>query len=220
MISRILAATDPSARGERACGRALHLRRRFGAQLTVLQVVEDELPERIATRRAEEARELIDGQLRARGEAPDLEATAVEVASGTGYAAVIERAHALGAGLTVLGSPRESSWRDLFLGSTIERVLRQGSTPVLIVKQEPAADTRACWSPSTSRSIRGGRWSSPAGWCRIASFSSCTATICRSPVSSPSPRPARPSCWRARSWRAAAAAVPVDARSRHATVMS
>jgi nucleotide-binding universal stress UspA family protein len=140
MISRIVAATDLSARGERAVGRALRLRRRFGAQLTVLHVVEDELPERIAARRAEEARELIDGQLRARGEPPDLEATAVEVAFGTGYAAVIQRAQALGAGLTVLGSHRENTWRDLFLGSTIERVLRQGDTPVLTVKHEPAAE--------------------------------------------------------------------------------
>ena len=142
MIGRILAATDLSTRGERALGRALRLRRRFGAQLTVLHVVEDELPEPIATRRAEEARELIDRQLRARGEPPDLEATAVEVAFGTGYAAVIQRAQALGAGLTVLGSHRENTWRDLFLGSTIERVLRQGSTPVLTVRQEPSADYR------------------------------------------------------------------------------
>ena len=142
MIGRILAATDLSTRGERALGRALRLRRWFGAQLTVLHVVEDELPEPIATRRAEEARELIDRQLRARGEPPDLEATAVEVAFGTGYAAVIQRAQALGAGLTVLGSHRENTWRDLFLGSTIERVLRQGSTPVLTVRQEPSADYR------------------------------------------------------------------------------
>jgi nucleotide-binding universal stress UspA family protein len=142
VIGRILAATDLSTRGERALGRALRLRRRFGAQLTVLHVVEDELPEPIATRRAEEARELIDRQLRARGEPPDLEATAVEVAFGTGYAAVIQRAQALGAGLTVLGSHRENTWRDLFLGSTIERVLRQGSTPVLTVRQEPSADYR------------------------------------------------------------------------------
>ena len=140
MIGRILAATDLSTRGERALGRALRLRRRFGAQLTVLHVVEDELPEPIASRRAEEARELIDGQLRARGEPPDVEATAVEVAFGTGYAAVIQRAQALGAGLTVLGSHRENTWRDLFLGSTIERVLRQGSTPVLTAKHEPSAD--------------------------------------------------------------------------------
>lgn len=140
MIERILVATDLSARGERALGRALRLRRRFGAQLTVLHVVEDELPERIAARRAKEARELIDGQLRSRGEPPDLQATAVEIAFGTGYAAIIQRASELGAGLTVLGNHRENPWRDLFLGSTIERVLRRGTTPVLTVKHEPAAD--------------------------------------------------------------------------------
>ena len=140
MIRHILAATDLSARGERALGRALRLRRRFGARLTVLHVVDDELPAPIATRRSEEARELIEGQLRSRAEPPDLETTAVETASGTGYAAIIQRAHTLGAELTVLGSHRENSWRDLFLGSTIERVLRQGSTPVLTVRHEPSAN--------------------------------------------------------------------------------
>ena len=139
MIGRILAATDLSARGERALGRALDLRRRFGAQLTVLHVVEDDLPERIAARRAEEARELIHEVLSGRGEAADLRATAVEIAFGTGYAAIIRRASEIGAELTVLGHHRDNPWRDLFLGTTVERVLRQGSTPVLTVKQEPAA---------------------------------------------------------------------------------
>jgi len=140
VIKRLLAATDLTARGERALGRALRLRRRFGAQLTVLHVVDDELPERIGARRAEEARDLIEAQLRGLAEPADLPAIAVETAFGSAYAAVIRRARELDAELTVLGSHRESPWRDLFLGSTIERVLRQGDTPVLTVKHEPAAE--------------------------------------------------------------------------------
>ena len=140
MIKRILAATDLTSRGRPALGRALRLRRRFGAQLTVLHVVEDELPERVAARRSEEARELIDAQLRSLAKPADLRATAVEAAFGSPYAAVIQRANELNAEMTVLGSHRESPWRDLFLGSTIERVLRQGDTPVLTVKQEPSAE--------------------------------------------------------------------------------
>jgi len=140
VIKRILAATDLTGRGERALGRALRLRRRFGAQLTVLHVVDDELPERIGTRRAKEARDLIEAQLRGLAEPADLQATAVETAFGSAYAAVIRRARELDAELTVLGSHRESPWRDLFLGGTIERVLRQGDTPVLTVKHEPSAE--------------------------------------------------------------------------------
>ena len=140
MIKSILAANDLTARGERALGRALRLRRRFGAQLAVLHVVEGELPERIARRRADEARELIEAQLRSLAKPADLRATAVEIASGTDYAAIIGRASELDSELTVLGQHRESPWRDLFLGGTIERVLRQGVTPVLTVNREAATE--------------------------------------------------------------------------------
>lgn len=142
MIGRILAATDLTARSERALGRAMRLRNQFDAQLTVLHVVEEELPERIAKRRAADARKLIATQLRNLAPAADLEATTVEIAFGTDYAAIIRRANELDAELTVLGIHRESPWRDLFLGSTIERVLRRGDTPILTVKDEPLSDYR------------------------------------------------------------------------------
>lgn len=140
MISKILAATDLSVRGDRALGRAMRLRRKFDAQLTVLHVVEDELPEPIAKRRAEEAQALTEAQVRDLGSGADLGATLVEVGFGINYDAIIRRAGELDVELTVLGTHRESPWRDLFLGSTIERVLRQGDTPILTVKTEPLAD--------------------------------------------------------------------------------
>lgn len=142
MIGRILAATDLTARSERALGRAMRLRNQFDAQLTVLHVVEEELPERIAKRRAADARKLIATQLGNLAPAADLEATTVEIAFGTDYAAIIRRANELDAELTMLGIHRESPWRDVFLGSTIERVLRRGDTPILTVKDEPLSDYR------------------------------------------------------------------------------
>jgi nucleotide-binding universal stress UspA family protein len=140
LIGRIVAATDLTARSERALGRALRLRNRFDAQLTVLHVVEEELPEAIAKRRVADAREVIATQLRSRVPGASLEAVTVEIVVGVGYAAIIRRAIELEAGLTVLGSHRESPWRDLFLGSTIERVLRRGDTPILTVRDEPGSD--------------------------------------------------------------------------------
>jgi len=140
MIRTILAATDLSARGDRALGRAMRLRRMFDARLTVLHVVEDELPEPIAGRRAEEARAVIEARLQALGSGDDLGATGMEIAFGTDYDSIIRRADELEAGLIVLGTHRESPWRDLFLGRTIERVLRQADQPILTVKAEPLAD--------------------------------------------------------------------------------
>jgi len=140
VINNILVAMDLTARGARALGRALRLRNQFDARLTVLHVVEEELPESIAKRRTEEARAVIEAELRNLAQAADLDAITVEVAFGTDYAVIIRRANELDAGLTVLGTHRESPWRDLFLGSTIERVLRQGDTPILTVKAEPEAD--------------------------------------------------------------------------------
>jgi nucleotide-binding universal stress UspA family protein len=64
----------------------------------------------------------------------------VEVGFGINYDAIIRRASEVDVELTVLGTHRESPWRDLFLGSTIERVLRQGDTPILTVTTEPLAD--------------------------------------------------------------------------------
>jgi nucleotide-binding universal stress UspA family protein len=142
VIGRILAATDLTERSERALGRAMRLRDQFDAQLTVLHVVEEELPERIAKRRAADARQLIATQLRNLAPAASLKATAVEIAVGVDYAAIIRRVNELDAELTVLGTHRESPWRDLFLGSTIERVLRRGDTPILTVKDEARSDYR------------------------------------------------------------------------------
>lgn len=142
MIGRILVATDLTVRSERALARALRLGQQFEAPLTVLHVVEEELPEPIARRRADEARALIQTWLGTLAANAGREAPDVEIAFGTDYAVIIRRAAELDAGLTVLGSHRESPWRDVFLGSTIERVLRQGDTPILTVKAASSADYR------------------------------------------------------------------------------
>lgn len=140
MINSILTATDLSPRGDRALARSLRLRGAFEARLTVLHVVEEELPEAIARRRAEEARAVIEARLHDLGSEADRDAAVVEVACGTDYDTIIRRANELGVELTVLGSHRDSPWRDLFLGSTIERVLRQSDTPILTAKLEATAD--------------------------------------------------------------------------------
>ena len=58
---------------------------------------------------------------------------------GRAHSEIACHAEAIDAGLVVLGAHGGSFVRELFLGSTAEKVLRKLSRPVLIVKREPQA---------------------------------------------------------------------------------
>ena len=58
---------------------------------------------------------------------------------GRAHSEIVRHAEAIDAGLVVLGAHGGSLVRELFLGSTAEKVLRKLSRPVLIVKREPQA---------------------------------------------------------------------------------
>lgn len=131
MLNHILVGSDLSARSDRALDRAVQLARQFDARLTILHVLDGDLPGSVRRRRDAEARDLLAEAVDERGAA---DRTTVEIASGDAHAALIERACGLEADLTVMGRHRYRPMRDLFLGTTVERVLRAGETPVLVVR--------------------------------------------------------------------------------------
>ncbi len=61
------------------------------------------------------------------------------IAVGRAHSEIARHAEAIDAGLVVLGAHGGSLVRELFLGSTVEKVLRKLSRSVLIVKREPQA---------------------------------------------------------------------------------
>ena len=132
---RLLVATDLSARSDRALERAVALARECGAQLTVVHVVDGELPVKIANRQAEEAKDLTGKQL-ARFRSDDLRVH-VKVLFGRDYEEIIRAATEAAADLVVLGIHRNEASVELFRGSTMERVLRLGNAPCLVVKDFP-----------------------------------------------------------------------------------
>ncbi|HET6518523.1 MAG TPA: universal stress protein [Geminicoccaceae bacterium] len=132
-VKRLLAATDLSPRSDRALDRAARLARQWGAELTVLHVVDDDLPASLADRRRSEAELEIRRHLAALPDAGGSKAK-VEVVYGQGFAGIIRVAEEREADLVVLGTHRESGLRDIFVGTTVERVLRHGGRPVLLVR--------------------------------------------------------------------------------------
>jgi nucleotide-binding universal stress UspA family protein len=139
-VTRILAATDLSARSDRAVERAVLLAAEAGSTLTILHVVDADLPARMADRQADDARLLIEAHVAsvAGGMAVACDS---RVVFGKDHVDVLAVAEEVKAGLVVIGVHR-SETRELFAGTTAERVLREGATPVLLVKTRPSGPYR------------------------------------------------------------------------------
>lgn len=129
-MTRILVATDLSARSVVALRRAGILARENRSELVVAHVIDEDLPPEAIKRRAEEAREILDDQIRTAACPP----AKVIVKVGDTFEAIPSVARKLGASLIVAGDHRRSSLRDLFRDTTVERLIRMSALPVLVAR--------------------------------------------------------------------------------------
>ena len=128
-MQRIVSATDLSPRGEQAVARGAELAQRFGAELVVVHVVDDELPEAVRAAHVAEARELVERALATIGRP-----VRVRVETGSPHDAIGRVAGEESADLVVVGAHRRRPLRDLFVGTTVERLLRAARCPVLVAR--------------------------------------------------------------------------------------
>ncbi|PBN41397.1 universal stress protein [Sphingobium sp. D43FB] len=141
MVEHILVATDLTHRSEPAIARAVELSKRFEAAMTLLHVVEHDQPEAYIARELEHAQEALteeSARLRATTGSP----VDVRVLAGDTLETIGDVASHIGVDLIVLGRHRRRILRDLFVGTTAERVIWRGTHPVLMVKQSPAGQYR------------------------------------------------------------------------------
>lgn len=133
----VLAATDFSARSDRAVRRAAALARQSGARLVIAHVVDDDQPEHIVAVEVELAESALADAIREHTYLAGLECTPL-VLLGTPFDAIVRAAHQHGADLCVVGSHRRAFLRDIFAGTTAERVIRNSTVPVLMANLDPA----------------------------------------------------------------------------------
>ena len=140
-MKNLLMATDLSARSDRALERAVGLARDHGARLTVIHVVDEDLSPILADAQEQAARqalgEHIDGFRDDKG--PDI---AIEIVFGRAYADILALAEKTEAEMIVLGMHRDDGSREMFRGTTVERVIRTGRAPTLLVKDRVARPYR------------------------------------------------------------------------------
>jgi len=131
----ILAATDFSARSDRAIRRAGLLAREHDARLMLLHVVDDDRPERLVVAEMVTAQELLE-----KTAATVLSGCRCEpkVVLGDPFDGIERVARESAAELIVMGAHRKQILRDIFVGTSIERVTRQSIAPVLMVNAEPS----------------------------------------------------------------------------------
>jgi universal stress protein E len=132
---QILAATDFSTRSNRAVRQAGLLAQSGGTQVHVVHVVDDDQPESLVRMETREAERTLAEQVDAM---PELRGVAVRsmVVTGDPFDGILRTAATLGADLIVMGSHRKQLLLDIFVGTTIERVIRKGTFPVLMVNNE------------------------------------------------------------------------------------
>ncbi len=126
-MKNLLLAIDFSSEADRALSRAINL---AAAQSAVLHVVYVSPPgESMA-----EGEQRLSRYLAVQAEFRKIGHEARVIAHNDISEAILARAEEVAAGLIIMGMHRKARLRDLFTGTNIDRVIRRGSRPVLMVR--------------------------------------------------------------------------------------
>lgn len=140
-LRRLLATTDFSTRSELAVKRAALLRDQFRSALQLLHVVDDDQPADVVDQETRQATSILQ-TMAARLPGDSGGETATLVKAGDPFQAIVQVATDNEADLIAMGPHRRRILRDVFVGTTIERVMRTGHHPVLMVNTEPKGPYR------------------------------------------------------------------------------
>ena len=139
-MDRILVATDFSTRSDRALRRASLISRKTGAALTLVHVVDAELPERLSQPNEVAASEVLADTTSTLASHDGIDADWRLIVADV-HSGILAAADDTSTDLIVIG-PHRNRFRDVFVGTTAERVVRQSTRPLLVAVDTPSADHR------------------------------------------------------------------------------
>lgn len=140
-MTHLLVGTDFSTRSDRAIRRAVILARSLKANLTLLHAVDDDQPLWRVEAEAETADALLAKQVHGLREIDGLTCQP-RVVRGDPFAALIEAASALEVDAIIIGPHRRQILRDVFVGTTAERIIRNAPCPVIMANAVPSPPFR------------------------------------------------------------------------------
>ena len=139
-MKNILLATDLGPNSDRAMERAIKLAKEQRSTLHVVHVAA--APSR-SNRKKDTSDDLkdietfIQSSLDNYKDTKDVKTNVIVKQSGEVFFEILEAAYANKAELIVIGTHGKERFRELFVGTTIERLIRKGIIPVLMVKNKP-----------------------------------------------------------------------------------
>ena len=140
-LDTILVATDLSGRSEKAFARGLDLAARGGARIKLVHVVDDDQPLDLVENEVSKTFEFLSGVAGSKAKEAGVDCE-VKVLRGLPSEAIKQAADEVNADLLVLGAHRRQFLRDVFTGTTVERVIRTSGRPVLMVKTDESVSYR------------------------------------------------------------------------------
>ena len=144
-MKNILLATDLSPDSIRAFERAIKLASTLASKLHILHVCplysfSGKKKQRISLK--QDAEDMINDFLGTLKGIKSIKTSITVREGGETFAEIIKRAEKVKAGLIVMGMHGKANVLDMFVGTTIERVIRKGMRPVLMVRDKPLNDYR------------------------------------------------------------------------------
>jgi nucleotide-binding universal stress UspA family protein len=157
-LGKILVGTDQSAAADLAVERASALAEQHGGELLVISVLDLEAagasrprsstapaerpPATLWERETARLSARVDAAVDGRKVKPR-----VALEGGKPFLTILRRAQSEDVDVIVVGAHGRDFLRDLFLGSTAEKILRKGDRPVLVVKNKPQGPYRRVLIP-------------------------------------------------------------------------
>ena len=142
----VLAAHDLSGRSEVALARAGSLAREREGELTIIHVIDRDLPHAIVEAERKNIESYLQTSVRQQlgREKPPYR---IAVIPGDPAETIAEQAETIAVDLVVTGRHRERMLKDMFVGTTVERLLRQIRRPILVVNNRNLPSYRSILLP-------------------------------------------------------------------------
>ncbi|MFD1104644.1 universal stress protein [Sphingobium olei] len=134
----VLVATDFSPRADRALRRAVLVARQFSAGLVLLHALDDELPETLLAIQRDSSEGLLAETAATISSSDQVDCT-YRLVMGDPFRALVDAARELEPDLVVMGPHRRNLLKDIFVGTTAERTIRESATPILMANGMPAS---------------------------------------------------------------------------------
>ena len=140
---KLMVATDFSERSDRALRRATLIAREVDVELSLIHVVDEDQPRRIVEAERNNALAILHEQVSTLREMDGISCTS-RVVIGTVFGGIVQATREESPAVLIIGPHRRQELRDLFMGTTAERTIREISCPVLMVNGPPVAPYRKC----------------------------------------------------------------------------